>query len=178
MTNRNLDPPSAEYLTLITKAQRSLYAFIVSMLRRTAEAEDVLQETNLVLWQKAHEFAPGTDFMAWALRIAQLQTLAHLKKVRRSRLAFDDGLVEQLAEEAIARRDMVEERRTALARCLEKLPPPQREVVAARYQPGGSVQAMAAARQTTPKALSELLRRVRKSLLECIERSLAREAHS
>ena len=48
-------PPSAEFLTRVTGAQRSLYAFILTLVRQSADAEDVLQETNVVLWQKAAE---------------------------------------------------------------------------------------------------------------------------
>jgi RNA polymerase sigma-70 factor, ECF subfamily len=49
-------------------------------------------------------------------------------------------------------------------------------LIARRYQPGGSVNALSGERGTTPKALSEMLRRIRHSLLLCIERTLAQEA--
>jgi len=65
-------PPSADYIYQVTRAQRALYCFITTLIRRPADAEDVLQETNLVLWRKAAEFISGRDFMPWALRIAQL----------------------------------------------------------------------------------------------------------
>ena len=69
-------------------------------------------------------------------------------------------------------------RRIALAGCLQKLPEDQRALLAARYEATGSVIELAKARQTTPKALSERLRRLRQALLQCIERTLAQEAHA
>jgi predicted transcriptional regulator len=45
-----------------------------------------------------------------------------------------------------------------------------------RYEPGGSVNELARRSGKNPKAVSEMLRRIRRSLLECIERTVAREA--
>jgi len=50
---------SAEFVAQITRYQRQLHSFILSMVWNPAEADDVLQETNLVLWEKAAEFDAG-----------------------------------------------------------------------------------------------------------------------
>lgn len=84
----------------MTRCQRRLYAFIYALVRNPADAEDVLQECNLVLWRKAAEYQPGTDFMAWAWRIAQLQVMAFRKRKARAREHFDDTLIARLADEA------------------------------------------------------------------------------
>lgn len=171
-------PPPADFIAHVTRAQRVLHSFILTMVWNVADADDVLQETNLVLWRKAAEFDPGREFLPWAMRCAQLQALAHLKRRQRSKLVFDDALLDQLANESIAEAKETEMRRAAMAACLEKLPSDQRRLLARRYEPAGSVNALAAARGTTPKALSESLRRMRHALLLCIERTLAREARA
>jgi hypothetical protein len=43
------EPPSVDFLSCVSRAQRSLYAFILTLVRQPADAEDVLQETNVVL---------------------------------------------------------------------------------------------------------------------------------
>ena len=147
------------------------------MVWNPTEADDVLQETNLVLWKKAAEFDGSRPFLPWAMRFAQLQTLAWLKRHRRrQRIVFDDDLARLLAEEAAVDEPAFEDRRRALASCLEKLRPEQRELVARRYEPDGSVKALAEAGGATPKAISDRLRRIRQALLECIQRTLAEEA--
>ena len=171
-------PPSAEFIAQVTRAQRTLHAFILSMVRNAADADDVLLETNIVLWRKAGEFDAAREFMPWAMRVAQLQSLAHLKKRQRARVAFDEELLALVAEEAIAEVADADARRVALAGCLQKLDAEQRALVAQRYEPGGSVNEMAEERGTTPKGLSEMLRRIRHALLLCIERTMAQEAHS
>jgi RNA polymerase sigma-70 factor (ECF subfamily) len=170
-------PPSAEFLAKVTRAQRPLYGFIVTLSGGGCDADDILQETNLVLWRKAGDYDPARDFMPWALRIAQLQTMAHLKK-RRRRPVFDSELLERIAAESLADREEADVRRQALALCLQKLSAKHRQLVARRYEPGASVIAMAAEIGSQPKAVSEMLRRIRHALLECIERSMAAEAAS
>jgi RNA polymerase sigma-70 factor (ECF subfamily) len=114
--------------------------------------------------------------MPWALRIAQLQALAHLKRQQRFPMTFDEPLIAVLADEAIAERSELDPRRHALTGCLQKLPDDQRTLIATRYEPGGSVNELARRSGKTPKAMSETLRRIRRALLDCIERSVAREA--
>ena len=137
---------------------------------------DILQETNIVLWQKAHEFDPTREFMPWAMRVAQLQTMAFRKTAKRQRMVFDDELLALVAEDAIRDHAEVDVRRIALADCLLKLSDDQQSLVSQRYQPGGSVNALAQRRNSTPNAVSEKLRRIRIALMLCIDRSLQQGA--
>ena len=175
MPDSNPSSPSAEFVGQISRAQRALYAFAFSLLRHAADADDVLQETNLVLWRKCGEFQPGTDFLAWAFRVTHFQVLAHRQRKQRARECFDEELIAQLAAEAEEQRADFEIRRRALAECLQKLPGEKRALIARRYEPDGCVNDLAAERGSTPKAVSELLRRIRRTLLLCIENTLARE---
>jgi RNA polymerase sigma-70 factor (ECF subfamily) len=45
--------------------------------------DDILQEINAVLWEKALEFQPGTDSWAWASQIARFKVLNHVRKFGR-----------------------------------------------------------------------------------------------
>jgi RNA polymerase sigma-70 factor (ECF subfamily) len=166
---------SAEFVGALMRSQRRLYAFIFSLTRNTSDAEDVFQETNLVLWEKSVDFQPGTDFTAWSFRIARFQILAFRKKRVRSREHLDDGLIALLADEALEHLREFDERHEALGHCLDELRPELRSLIAQRYQPGGCVNDIAQDIGRTPKAVSELLRRTRQSLLQCIERKLALE---
>jgi RNA polymerase sigma-70 factor (ECF subfamily) len=167
-------PVPAEFMAQITRSQRQLHAFILSMVWNPADADDVLQETNLVLWEKMTEFDASRAFLPWAMRFAQLQTLAWLKRHRRQqlRVVFDDDLAQLLADEAAQEETVFEDRRQALATCLQKLPAEQCELIGRRYEPDGSVNAIAESLGSTPKAISERLRRIRHALLQCIQRTL------
>jgi RNA polymerase sigma-70 factor (ECF subfamily) len=166
---------AADFVQHLTSAQRRLHAFIYSLVQRSADAEDVLQETNVVLWSKAVEFEAGTNFMAWACQVAYLQVLAYRKRQARASGPFDDALLAQLAEAAGRQLESFDRRHDALVDCLEKLAPAQRQLIVRRYQPNASVQSMAAEAGKSAKALSETLRRIRDALMRCVERTLALE---
>jgi RNA polymerase sigma-70 factor (ECF subfamily) len=164
--------------------QRQLHAFILSMVWNATEADDVLQQTNRVLWEKSAEFDARRPFLPWAMHFAQWQTLAWLKQPQRQpqrqrqRLVFDDDLAKLLAEEAVADERAFEARRNVLASCLQKLGPEQRELIARRYEPEASVNTLAAAGGVTAKALSDRLRRIHHALFECIQKTIVEEAFS
>lgn len=174
----NPQTPSLRYLEQVTQSQRTLYGVLWSLLRDAHDVDDVLQETNAVLWQKAHEFDESREFLPWALKIAQLQVLAFRKRKQRSRLTFDDQLVALLVDQSIQDADQVEPRRRVLGECLKKLTGEHRRLITRRYEPGGSINELAAEQGKAPKAVSEMLRRIRAVLLECIERTLIRETQA
>jgi RNA polymerase sigma-70 factor, ECF subfamily len=160
-------------MQLLTGTQSRLYAYICSLMGAAAGARDVLQETNLVLWDKAQEYDPVRPFLPWAYRIAFLQVRAYRKRCARSRLVFDDRLVSELAEEFV-RRDADHDRRLeALEHCIGKLPGPRRQILDRRYRHGEAVDEIARRLRKAPNVVAAALYRIRKTLQECIESRLA-----
>lgn len=167
-----MDRNSDEFVKLLTASQPALYACILSLLPDRTAAQDVLQETNLTLWHKGEEFEPGTSFMAWASRIARYHVLNHRRKMKRDRLVFDEDLFEELAARQAMRAEDADQYARMLRRCLEKLPQEQRELTAQRYAPGGSVKKIAESRNKTVGAISQMLYRIRETLLNCISQRM------
>ena len=95
------DPHSIapEFVTLLTNSQSRLYAYILSLTGDREQAQEVLQETNLVLWEKVATFEIGSNFIAWSFRTAYYQVLAQRKRISRNRIVFDDELIGGLAED-------------------------------------------------------------------------------
>ncbi len=63
-------------------------------------AEDILQETYLIIWKKLWLLKEPSAFKAWAYRIANREALRHLKKEKRVFIEYEDSLVsEQLEQE-------------------------------------------------------------------------------
>ena len=162
-------------ITLLTDAQRVLHAFILAQVADLAAADDVLQETNLVLWDKRDEYTPGTDFRAWAFRVARYQVMAYRKKRTRDRLVFKDDLITQLANDADARAEGHNDRRHALAECVGKLRDDERELLKLKYAEAKSGREIADTTGRSTDAVYQMLHRIRESLIECIRRVLARE---
>ncbi|MBI1368176.1 MAG: sigma-70 family RNA polymerase sigma factor [Planctomycetes bacterium] len=160
----------------ITSCQRQLYGYILTLLAQPDAAEDVLQETNMVLVAKAEEWSETEDFAAWAFRVAYFQCLAHLKRKRRDRLKpVDESLLADLAQRAAAA-PMGEPRLAALRQCLTKLPEPARRMITLRYDGQFDIDAIASQTQRSGGAVRVALHRARLALLECIRKTLAAQS--
>lgn len=168
--------PTNDFIRHITASQNRLYAYILSLLLDLDAAEEVLQRTNLVLWEKAGEFEPGSDFGAWACKVAYFEVLAYRRDAGRDRLCFDDDLLRELAEAAPQQTEDMDERRRALLRCLAGLDSQQAALVRKRYSSGNSIEQISELLGTTKAAVVSSLYRIRRSLLECVQGKLAREA--
>ena len=164
-----------EFMRLFLTCQPRIFAFIRSLVFSRADADDVLQETALVLWEKFDQFEPGTRFDRWAFRIAHFQVLYHRQKKARDRLRFSDALVEQLGEDMINDTEQLEETQDALAQCLGKLPAADHNLIRQRYQGDTTNRDVARGSGRSESAISRALNRIYIKLLLCIEGTLARD---
>jgi RNA polymerase sigma-70 factor (ECF subfamily) len=156
--------------------QSRLYAFIMSLVFDPDQAADVLQQTNLVMWQKSDQFQPGTNFSAWAFQIARYQVMAQRQKRRRDRHVFDDETLAVVAQEFERREELLDDRLAALSRCMGEMADDGRRVLQLRYRDGLSVQDIAAGLGHTANRVAVRLHRLRLALMQCIQRRQLQEA--
>jgi RNA polymerase sigma-70 factor (ECF subfamily) len=165
-----------QFLRAFTLHEPAIRAFVRRLVPARADADDVLQETAIVLWEKFGEFRPGGDFRAWACGIARFKVLAWLRDRGRRRLVLADDVVEALADEAAEHESLLDRQRAALEACFAKLPPDDRELLARAYQPETKIHEVAATSGRTVGGFYQWLHRLRRLLLDCIERELTRES--
>jgi RNA polymerase sigma-70 factor, ECF subfamily len=158
----------AEFLRLYSRHQHRILAYIYTLVHSRADAEDLFQDTTVLLWEKFEQFEPDTDFVAWACRVAFLKVSNHRKRFARSRLLFNDELLETVAERTVELAPQLDGRRKALRECLKRLEDRDRRMIAARYEPGGGAQRAADASGRTLQATYKALYRIRKALFDCV----------
>jgi RNA polymerase sigma-70 factor, ECF subfamily len=163
------------YIQQLIGLQTRLYAYILTLLADRTAADDVLQETNLVLYRKAGEFTAGAEFEPWAFAVARTQCLAFWKLRGRDRLVLGDDAIQRIACRAEAGIEEIDSNRAALRKCMETLPARQRELVEARYASGGSVNQLAHRLGRPESSVSQALYRIRCALLDCVRRRLSQE---
>jgi RNA polymerase sigma-70 factor (ECF subfamily) len=166
---------TGDFVQLMIGCQSRLYAFIMSLVCDPDQAADVLQQTNLVMWEKSDQFTPGTNFSAWAYQIARYQVMAQRQKRRRDRLVFDDETIAAVADVFTERADE-DDRLTALAHCLNQLDGDARSLIRTRYADGLSVHELAGRLGHTANRVAVRLHRLRLALMRCIERKMLQEA--
>lgn len=164
----------AEFAQILTGEQARLFGYLVTLLGDVHEANNVLQQTNLVLWEKAREFEKGTSFTAWSRKIAYFQTLAFLRDSKRDKHVFSEKLMGQLTE--LPTEEAPDERRLALRHCLSRLPEKQRQLLRERYGADyTSISTLASQKGATESAVKMALLRARQALKMCIKRQLVVE---
>ena len=161
---------SEELVTLMTQYQGRLYVYILSLIGDANAANDVLQETNVVLWRESRQFIPGTNFRAWAFRVAHFQCMAHRQRRLRDRIVFSDEVVATLAADAKELDKTYERRASAVGRCLERIHARSREALRLRYAEELAVKEVAKKMNRTANAISQLLFRARQWLMQCVKR--------
>jgi RNA polymerase sigma-70 factor (ECF subfamily) len=172
--------PSAEridaFVRLLGQNQRRVFLYVMTLVPNWNDAEEIVQETNLVLWREFGQFALGTNFAAWACKVAFHQVLAWRKKKQRDRLEFSPAFLDAVAQEAATVADRLEQRSQALAGCIAKLPDVQREMLRLRYSDGLSIETIAKQVDRTVEAVYRALSRIRQALHACVSQTLTQES--
>ena len=166
-------PSKTQFIQLMVSHEIRLRAFALSLTGNWDVAEDVLQDALCVLWEKFHEFDPGTNFMSWAGRVVYLK--AHEQRRRQGKggagVPFGDEFLRTVADEATNLSDEMYERQRLLEKCVGKLRADQRELLRLRYDQGTDIVAIARALRRTAGSVREALRRIRKALFDCVNRA-------
>ena len=126
-----MNSDSEEFVRLLTEAQGPVYGYLLTLIPDRSRARDLLQETNITLWKKAATFEEGTNFNAWACKIAYFHVLSFRRKMAREKLVFDDDILDYLAERNDDRliQDFTKDRNSALKACMQKLSDKQRNLL-------------------------------------------------
>jgi RNA polymerase sigma-70 factor, ECF subfamily len=159
-----------DFVELMTQYQGRLYGYILTLSGDPDAANDVLQEANIVLWKQWKQFEPGSNFKAWAFRIAHFQFMAYRQKRIRDKVLYSDELLSMLACEAKELDECYEQRAAALEKCLARMSPRSREAIQLRYADEVKVCDMAQKFSQNENAIYQILFRARKWLIECVQR--------
>jgi RNA polymerase sigma-70 factor, ECF subfamily len=133
-----------------------------------------------VMWDKFDERHPPADFAAWGCRIAYFKVLDFCKKSQRSRVRFSREMLERVAETAAEQAGtlQLDERRAALAGCIEKLRPRDRDLLSRRFAEGATTQSTAVQVGRSVDAVYKALAKIRQALFDCVTRALAQEGRA
>lgn len=164
-----------EFLTLFSADRERLAAYIYSLLPNQADAEDVFQRVSLLLWRKFSTFEPDRSFLSWGCGIAFYEVRNFLRSSHRTRMQFNSDLMTTLADERIHNIESGVDLLPVLQGCLGSLPKSHRELVRAAYEEGQSMKSYAESAGLALQTVYNRLSRVRRLLLDCIQRKAGAE---
>jgi RNA polymerase sigma-70 factor (ECF subfamily) len=171
-------PNIAWFITQVGLEQARLRAFIRSLGVRSEAVDDLAQEALIIAYEKLADFRVADDFGAWVRGIARRLVANALRKEGRRREILSDHVtallvaaqpaeLHPLAESATA------DRLGALRKCLEQLPDRERQLLQLRYFDELKPGTIAGYVERSAGDVRQQLFRLRRALLECIERRLA-----
>ena len=160
---------------LLLQHQRSMFAYIFSLVPNKTDADDILQETCLTIHEKFDDFKEGTNFLLWANKISYWKIRESRLKFARSKVVFDDTVMELVSESSQKLLPEEDVRHEALAHCLKKLKDRDRKMVLTRYEQGGGAEEAAKISNRTLSATYKALNRIRKSLYDCVNQQVTCE---
>ena len=152
--------------------QPRLYGFILKRLADRDQTLEVLQRTNLVIWQKATDYRPGTSFEAWTFTIARFQLMAWRKNQSRNRLVFSDTVYEQIDRKTEQSEVDEDTRVSALKDCVKQLNVDESKLLEQRYREDLPLATIASTMNMSLDAIGMRLSRIRKKLGKCIQQNL------
>lgn len=164
------------FVQLFVRHEPTVRSFVRPLVRRWDDVEEVMQRTCLVMWHKFGDFQPDSNFASWACTIARFEVLKYRRSLARDRHEFGEELIALLADEGAVESSRRERERKALDSCIERLQPQQRDLIQRCYGTGVKINEAAGALGRSATGLYKALNRIRQTLLECIDRSLAEEA--
>lgn len=158
----------------ILQHQASVYRFLCSLVGNSSDAEDLLQQTMLTLWQKRDD-QTTEDILPWAFSIAKNHARNHVRKT--ARRGDTHGLSEETLERIAAvrekRLDSTNRRSQALDHCLDHLPTEQQALVSDFYERRQTPEQIAQKQSKSVDSVYKSLQRIRRRLFECINTQLA-----
>jgi RNA polymerase sigma-70 factor (ECF subfamily) len=166
------DERNAAFVELLTQHQRKLFNYIYSLIPNVTDSDDLLQETNIVLWNKRQEYKLGTKFNAWACRIAYFKVQNFLRTNNHNHVYFDEELLSKISNFMIDHSEMHTVYSMLLIKCLENLSGASRQLLKLRYDGNCSIQEVAKKMGRSAAGIYNNLSQIRHKLWECIQHAL------
>ena len=133
------------------------------------DAEDVFQNRASCSGKNFDEFVPGTNFLGWAIRIAQNKAM-HFQRSRKRLAKFLNCELQVSLAAVAAGRDAAATNASlaALTICMDRLSQADQDLVRRCYGDRLTVRQVASQLGRSPESVHHSLRRVRTLLLQCI----------
>jgi len=171
------NPKTEQFLKLLGGCERSLFAYVYALAPNWLDAEEIMQRVRIRIWQQFDQYDADKSFEAWARAIAYYLVLAYRKEKSRQREFFSEHVLEAIGEQFESHLDQASDRRDALLVCLSKLEDRKRDLVTKYYASASDTSdSIADALSMSPNAVRQSLFRIRRVLLDCVQRTMQAES--
>ena len=157
------------FLSLFLRSEKEVFRYVAALVPNIADAEDIVRQTAIALWEKFDAYDPELPFTPWACRFALNKARQWMERHRRWQALLGEGLAEEVQSRRDALQPELECRLRHLEDCLSTLPVEQRLLVEGYYYHRSGIEALADQSGRSVAATYKALQRIRQSLQLCIE---------
>ena len=165
------------FVAQLTDNQGSLFSFLVGILGNVHDAQDALQETNLLLLSKMANFEEGTNFGAWSRSCARFVALSQIRDRGRDPHIFGEEVALILSNAALPPLSDGggNDKLIALRGCVKDLSPKQQALIEHRYSKSTPLRLLASESGKSEASIKMALMRIRDLLRNCIRIKLTEQ---
>src|ERR1043166_1116934 len=87
-----------QFLSLFLRSEREVFRYVAASVPNVADAEDIVQQTAIALWEKFDAYDPAQPFTPWACRFALNKARQWIERRQRWQTLLDEGLAEELMQ--------------------------------------------------------------------------------
>lgn len=123
-------------LEVYNRYQKAMYNVALRIVKNTAEAEDVMQESFIAAFQKLDSFKGESTFGAWLKRIVVNNSIVQYRRSQRYTEIPEYGLPEESMEDGMAEEDYNSLRSSELMECMNDLHDSYRSILSLHFIEG------------------------------------------
>lgn len=164
-----------KFLALYSINQKRIFGYILSLVPKRVDAEDILQQTAMEMWRIFDRFEEGSDFAAWGIAIARFRVLKFRKNKQKG------GFISYLSDEAfqiiLDESARLEKNSSfhlpALEGCIKRLGDREKDLLIQRYEKGLTYQSIAEKMNCSIALIYRNMTTIHANLLRCIRRTVS-----
>jgi RNA polymerase sigma-70 factor, ECF subfamily len=164
-----------EFLALLGQHELKLAACIHALVPSWQDAEDILQETRIQLWQEFETFRPGSDFLAWARTVARYLVRTHVRRSQRKPLVLSSEVQDLILSRLAVAPAQPDRRLEMLSECVKRLSEDALALLRRCYVDKQKIKDIAVEAGRSLTGTYSALSRIRRELFDCVQEHLRAE---
>ncbi len=162
------------FASLLDGNRKRIFGFILSLVPNLSDADDLLQETVLIMWRKFDQFEADKCFATWGVGIAYNKILQFRRSQSKLNLPISDEAFEKISEKADIINIPLNDTSDALEVCIKKLNSKDQALINLKYDHKEKIKDISDIVKRSADSLYKDFSRIHNMLRICIDRQLAK----
>ena len=161
-----------DFLRVFVAHEREILRCIITLIPRIADAQEILQQTAVLLWEDFETFDQSQSFEQWAWQVARDVTRKWINSRSRWQTLAQSNLITELISRRQQLKAEIHERLSHLPDCIRQLSQRHRLLLDGFYLEQLNVDSLARLSELPTEAVYTTLQQIRRQLQDCTKSSV------